>query len=414
MRFHTENGRLFCERTDLQAFAERTPTPFYVYSEAALRENFLAYKTAFGPSGATICFSVKSLANLSVLKLLAGLGSGFDVVSSGEIFRVRKAGGDMSKTVFAGAGKTESEIIAGLKAGIRMFNCESVDEMTRIGRIASAMKTTAKVALRVNPDVDADTHHHITTGKKGKKFGVLIEDLMPSVARIRKTAGIDWCGLHIHIGSQILQVKPFVEAVKKCLHLIDGLKARGVVIRTMNIGGGLGIVYQPGRQKASTPTDLADAILPLVNPRGLELFLEPGRSISGDSGALVVRVQYVKKSGGKTFVITDGGMNDLIRPSLYDAYHEILPLAQRKGRFTADVVGPVCESGDFFAKDRTIPRVEEGDFLAVMNAGAYGAVMSSRYNGRPFAAEWLVADRSVRNIRKAETFEEMIRNEVLR
>lgn len=412
-RFLTEDGRLFCESVDLSELADKTLTPFFVYSAAILRENFLAYKNAFASADTTVCFSVKSLSTLAILRLLADLGSGFDIVSLGELHRVRKAGGRMDRTVFAGVGKTTPELEAGLSAGLRMFNCESLEEVGRLQTVARRLRRKAPVALRLNPDVEPDTHHHITTGKKGKKFGLLAEEILAAAKSLRRLDAIDWKGLHIHIGSQILSVKPFVDAVRNALRLVDLLGHKGVTVTTLNIGGGLGIPYKPGTQ-APSPQDLAEAVLPLIRPRGLELILEPGRSIAGPAGALIVRVEYVKRSGGKTFVITDGGMNDLIRPSLYDAYHEIIPLRRREGTFVADIVGPVCESGDFFAKDRRIPKVKEGDYLAVMDVGAYGSVMSSRYNSRPFAAELLVDGSKVRTIRRAETLDDMLRLEVLR
>jgi len=410
--FYFQNDVLYCDRVNLYELALKTKTPFWVYSESVLKSGFLAWKNAFRALNTTICYSVKSLSNINILKILASLGSGFDIVSGGELFRVQKANGDMSKTVFAGVGKTETEIISALKANIRMFNCESFEEIQRINILASKMKKTANCAIRLNPDINPDTHHHITTGHKENKFGILFDDLKKFIPKIKKFSRVNISGIHFHIGSQILSVKPFVESLKKVMFYIDRLTELGLEIHSINIGGGLGIPYQKD-QKSLPVSELADSILPLLRNRGLELFVEPGRSISAPAGILIVQVQYIKKSGKKTFIITDGGMNDLIRPAFYNAYHEILPLRKHSGTIVADVVGPVCESSDFFAKDRTLSKIKQGDFLAIMNSGAYGSVMSSRYNSRPFIAELIVSDNTVNIIRKNESLEDLIKNEVL-
>ena len=408
--FRYKGNKLYCDGADLSAVADRHGTPFYVYSKASLLGNLAEYQAAFRSINPVICYSVKSNGNLTLLKLLGGKGAGFDVVSGGELYRVGRAGGDMKKVVYAGVGKRADEIEAALKAGILMFNCESVNEMVRIDRISRSLGKKAAVAVRVNPDIDADTHKKITTGTKENKFGILFGDLVRQLPVIRSLKHVDWRGVHIHIGSQITRVAPFKQAVLRTLRYVTELKERGIRLDTFNLGGGLGVAYD--REKVETPADLARAVVPLIKSRGLKLILEPGRYISAQAGALIATVQYVKRGHEKKFVITDAGMHNLIRPALYDSYHEIVPLVRRKGpRLRADVVGPVCESSDWFAKDRSLPCLEEGDRLAVLTAGAYGFAMSSRYNAHPLVEEVLIDGRKDRTIRRAETYADMVRHE---
>jgi diaminopimelate decarboxylase len=408
--FHYKGSRLYCDGADLTRLADSRRTPFYVYSKAAFVGSLEAFQNAFRALKPLVCYSVKSNGNLSLLKILAGRGAGFDIVSGGELYRVRRAGADMRKVVYAGVGKRSDEIEAALRAGILMFNCESVDEMARIDRISRRLGKRAAVAVRVNPDIDPDTHSHITTGTKEKKFGILFGDLLRHLPAIRRLKNLDWRAVHMHIGSQITRVAPFKQSVLRMLRYVAELREKGVAIDTLNVGGGLGVVYD--RERPETPADLAAAIVPLVKSRGLKLILEPGRFISANAGALVTTVQYVKYGHEKKFVITDAGMHNLIRPALYDAYHRIVPLAKTGGpKAKADVVGPVCESSDYFAKDRVLPDVREGDRLAVLSAGAYGFAMSSRYNGHPFVEEVLVDGRKTRTIRRPETYADMVKLE---
>jgi diaminopimelate decarboxylase len=401
--FHYRNARLFCEKTPVAALAEKFGTPLYVYSRATLTSHFARLDAALRPLDHRICFAVKANSNLAVLRTLANLGSGFDIVSAGELRRVIAAGGDPRACVFAGVGKREDEIQFALRHGIYCINAESEPELARINRVAAKMKKTAPVAMRVNPDVDAHTHAKITTGTYENKFGVPLEAVKDIYARGAQLKNLRWLGLQMHIGSQLTDVQPFVQAVKKVLPLVAGLAARHP-IEFFSIGGGLGIVYDPALASGTpdwwarpaaarilTPATYAANLVPLLRPLGLKILVEPGRFISGNAGILLTRVEYVKKTARKNFIIVDAAMNDLIRPALYDSYHEIVPVQQRRGRtIPCDVVGPICESADFFCKDRPLPEVAAGDLLAVLSAGAYGFVMASNYNSRPLAAEILV------------------------
>jgi diaminopimelate decarboxylase len=409
--FSVRQGRLFCEDIDLNDAIRTNKTPFYLYSAAALRHNYEKIRGAFAGVSPLVCYSIKVNGNLAIMKILKGLGSGFDIVSGGELFKCSRIRADMKKVVYAGVGKRDDEIEDALRAGILMFNCESVPEIERIGGIAARIGRKARIAVRINPDVDAGTHHYITTAKKENKFGVAFPDLERNLDMIRGQSWLELCGIHIHLGSQIVSAKPYGEAVRKGAQYIQALRKKGFTITHFNLGGGFGIDYDDG--KVLSMADLSRTIVPRIKDLGVQLILEPGRYIAGNAGILVTQVLFVKRSGKKTFLITDAGMNNLIRPSLYGAYHGILPLEYPSGgSMQADVVGPICESGDFFAKDRTLPQIRERQYIAVMSAGAYGASMASRYNAQPFAAEILVDGRSIRVARKRESYKDMIRNEV--
>jgi diaminopimelate decarboxylase len=401
--FRYRNGRLFCEDAPVGALAEKHGTPLYIYSRRTLTAHFVRLEEALRPLDHRICFAMKANSNLAVLRTLANLGSGFDIISGGELRRVIAAGGDPRACVFAGVGKREEEIQFALRQGIYCFNAESEPELARINRVAAKLRKIAPVAVRVNPDVNAHTHAKITTGTYENKFGIPLEAAEALYARGAQWKNLRWRGVQMHIGSQLTDVQPFVLAVKKVLPLVAALAARHP-LEFFNIGGGLGIVYDPAlasgvpewwtRPRARgilTPAIYAANLIPLLQPLGLKILIEPGRFIAGNAGILVTRVEYVKRTGRKNFIIVDAAMTDLIRPALYDSYHEIVPVKERGGRtISSDVVGPVCESADFFCKDRPLPAVAEGDLLAVFSAGAYGLVMASNYNTRPFAAEILV------------------------
>ena len=395
--------KLFCERVSVESLAEQHGTPLYVYSQATLTDHFQKLDHALAPLDHLICFAMKANSNAAVMRTLGNLGSGFDVVSEGELRRVIAAGGDPRHCVFAGVGKTEREIEYALRQGIYAFNVESEPELTRINRVAARLKKIAPVAVRVNPNVDAGTHAKITTGTYDNKFGIAFEAVEGVYARAAKLKNLRLRGLQMHIGSQLTEVKPFELAVRKVLPLVARLSAR-YKFEFFSIGGGLGIVYDPALASGSaewwqsakaknilTPARYAKTLVPLLAPLDLRILVEPGRFIVGNAGILVTRVEYVKRTGKKNFVIVDAAMNDLIRPAFYDSYHEIVPL-RSKSRVTisSDVVGPICESGDYFCKDRSLPKVGEGDYLALMSAGAYGFVMASNYNTRSLAAEVLV------------------------
>jgi diaminopimelate decarboxylase len=401
--FRYVGNRLFCEGVAVESLARKFGTPLYVYSQRTLTENFQKLDAAMSPVNHLVCFSVKSNSNRSALRALANLGSGFDIVSGGELQRVIAAGGDPRRCVFAGVGKTEDEIEFALRQGIYSFNAESEPELQRINRVAARLKKIAPIAVRVNPGVDAYTHAKITTGTYENKFGIQFEQVEGVYARAGKLKNLRLRGLQMHIGSQITEAARFEQAVRKVLPLARRLQEK-YPLEFFSIGGGLGIVYQPALASGAstwwqsraagnilTPQSYAARLLPLLRPLGLKILLEPGRFISGNAGILVTRVEYLKRTGRKNFVIVDAAMNDLIRPAFYDAYHEIVPLVRKTGaRMKVDVVGGVCESGDYFCKDRPLPKVGEGDYLALLSAGAYGFVMASNYNTRPLAAEILV------------------------
>lgn len=408
--FQYRKGRLYAEDVPVREIAEAYGTPLYIYSYNTLFRHFKAYDDAFDGVPHMICFALKANSNSAVLRLLARQGCGADVVSGGEIFRALKARIPSRKIVYAGVGKTEEEIRQALKAGILMFNVESENELLEIDRIAGTMNMKAPVALRVNPDIDPETHPYIATGLRKHKFGIPVEDAFEHYKSAKKLKNTEIVGIHKHIGSQITKVSPFADALKKTLSLVDELKDHGVRIRYLDIGGGLGITYKD--EEPPLPRDLARGLLPMIKGRQLTLIVEPGRSIVGNAGILVTKVLYLKAGEEKEFVIVDAGMNDLIRPSFYGAYHHIQPVEKKKRRtILADVVGPICESGDFLAKEREIAGVRQGEFLAVMSAGAYGFSMSSNYNSRPRAAEVIVKGKEYALIRKRETHDDLIGRE---
>ena len=402
---------LYCEDIALAEIAGRAGTPCYVYSAATVLENFRAYDHTFGALPHTICYAVKANGNLALLRLLARAGAGFDIVSGGELFRVLKAGGDPARVVFSGVGKTAAEIDGALAAGIFSFNCESEPELALLDALAHRRGDKARVALRVNPDVEADTHHYISTGRLTHKFGVDIGEAEAIYDRARKLENLLVEGVSCHIGSLIMDPAALLEAVDRVLALIERLRAKGFDIRHADLGGGLGVAYKSGD---ATPS-IADYVAKLAGKlegRGLRVVLEPGRSIVATAGVLLTQALYRKRTGDKEFVIVDAAMNDLIRPALYDAYHEILPLRKSDApQIRADIVGPVCETGDFLARGRALAEVMPGDVLAVCTAGAYGFAQASTYNARPLPAEVLVEGGQWRVVRKRQTYEDLIRGE---
>jgi diaminopimelate decarboxylase len=409
--FSYDQNDLYCDQISLDEIARAAGTPCYVYSANAIVEAYHSYSDAFEGLDHNICFAVKANSTLGVLALLAKEGAGFDIVSGGELFRVLEAGGDPARVVFSGVGKTAEEIEYALNNGIHSFNCESEAELALIDALAGRLGKRAQFALRVNPDVDASTHPYISTGLKDHKFGIDIADAEAIYARARQYRNIEARGVSCHIGSQMLDIDPMLEAAGKVIALLERLRAEGHRITDLDLGGGLGVAYKPADEPAAIAT-FARHLRPLVEKTGARLMLEPGRSIVGQAGVLLTRVLYRKQSPKKEFVIVDAAMNDLIRPTLYHAHHEILPL--RKNGYPlihADIVGPVCESGDFLAKGRDLPGVLPGDFLAICTAGAYGFVQSSNYNSRPRAAEVLVQGNRWRVIRERETLKDLIRGE---
>jgi diaminopimelate decarboxylase len=418
--FHYQDGKLFCEEVSMDALARKYGTPLYVYSYQTLAAHFNKLNAALAPIDHQIFFAMKANSNLGILKSLADLGSGFDIVSGGELRKVMAAGGDPGKCVFAGVAKTEAEIELALSQGIYCFNAESEAELIRINAVAERLGKIAPVAVRVNPNVDAHTHHKITTGTYENKFGIQFELVEDVYARAAQLKNLRLRGVEMHIGSQLTDVAPFEMAVQKISPLAKTLLAK-YGIEFLSIGGGLGIVYDPALASGSpawwqtpsaagilTPEMFASRLIPLLQPLGLKILVEPGRFIVGNAGALVTRVEYVKKTGSKNFVIVDAAMNDLIRPALYDSRHEIVPLIQSQGvSVESDVVGGICESGDYFAKDRPLAKVGEGDRLAILSAGAYGFTMASNYNSRPFVAEVLVNGKQTALVRKRQPVEKM-------
>jgi diaminopimelate decarboxylase len=409
--FERKGGELRCDGVSLEDLARGLGTPLYAYSRAIVEHCYRAYEKAFAPRSPRICYAVKANGNGAILRVLAGLGAGADIVSGGELLAVRRAGFPPERIVFAGVGKTDAEITLGLEHGIGDWNAESEDEIARIGAAAAARGTVARVSLRVNPDIDARSHPYISTGLREAKFGVDI-GLAPGILRrARARAGIEVGGVQCHIGSQITELEPLAAAARALAGLSRQLLDEGFPLRTIDIGGGLGVSYDG--TGVPDPSGLAAAVLPALEGLPLALVLEPGRSLVASSGVLLTRVLYVKEVHGKRFVVVDAGMNDLLRPALYDAFHRIEPVT-RRGRAgeLVDVVGPVCETSDFLARCRVLERPEPGDLLAVRDVGAYGFAMSSNYNFRPRAAEALVEDGRARLVRRRETFEDMVRTEV--
>jgi len=419
--FHYRNGQLYCEDVAVAEIAERVGTPAYVYSKATFLHHYRQIAEAFAPVNATICYSIKTCGNLHILKMLVDAGAGMDVTSGGELFRALQAGCKAKKIIYAGVGKSDIEIVEAIEAGIAAFNIESEAEIENVDSIAGSLGRNVVGALRVNPDVDPKTHRHTTTGKKENKFGVDIERAERVFAQYKDLPNLKLSGIHLHIGSPVYEIAPYIEAVKKATDLIDRLVERGHKIEWLDLGGGYAINYERPDQ-ALPITEHAKALLPLILHKPYRIALEPGRYIAGNAGVLLTRILYRKTGGNKRFVIVDAGMNDLIRPVLYDSYHFIWPthpeaanvpahrektLAPAMGE-VVDIVGPICESGDFLAKDRPLPRTKRGDLLAVFTAGAYGFAMSSNYNNRPRVCEVLVDGREFRVIRRRETYEDLV------
>jgi diaminopimelate decarboxylase len=413
--FRYVGKKLFCEGVAIETLAKKFGTPLYVYSQRTLTHHFQKLDSALAPLDHLVCFAMKSNSNLAVLRTIANLGGGFDIVSGGELRRVIAAGGDPRRCVFAGVGKTEAEIEFALRQEIYCFNVESEPELQRINRVAARLKKIAPIAVRVNPNVEAHTHAKITTGTYENKFGIAFEEIEGVYARAAKLKNLRLRGVQMHIGSQITETAPFEQAVKKVLPLVKKLAAK-YRLEFFSIGGGLGIVYEPALASGTadwwnsaaaknvlTPAKYAARLVPLLASLGLKILLEPGRFISGNAGILITRVEYVKRTGKKNFLIVDAAMNDLIRPAFYDAYHEIVPLTKKGGaQISSDVVGPICESGDYFCKNRPLPKLGEGDTIALLSAGAYGSVMGSNYNARPLPTEILVKGKKFAAVRERQ------------
>jgi diaminopimelate decarboxylase len=424
--FNYQNGELYCEGVPAEKIARDVGTPAYVYSKATFLHHYHQMADAFAPLKATICYSIKSCGNIHICRFLAGQGCGFDVTSGGELFRALKAGGDPKKIIYAGVGKTDEEIADGINAGIAAFNLESEAEIENIDRVAASLGKTAIGAIRINPDVDPKTHVKTTTGKKETKFGVDIERARRVFSQYRNLKHLRVAGVHIHIGSPVYEIQPYVQAVEKIVQLIKDLTADGHRIEWFDMGGGFAVNYERPDQ-AFPVTEHARALIPLLKDKPYKLALEPGRYIAGNAGILLTRVLYRKTGGEKKFVIVDAGMNDLIRPTLYEGYHHIWPVKpdaaniprERNKAFepvggeVVDVVGPICESGDYLARGRMLPPTQRGDLLAVFTAGAYGFAMSSNYNNRPRAPEVLVDGNQFRIIRRRETLDDLIAPEMV-
>jgi len=453
--FHYRDGHLYCEDVDLTRVAEEFGTPTYVYSAGTILDHYTRLDAALAPLDHLVCYAVKANSNRAILKLLVRAGAGFDIVSGGELFRVLAAGGDPAKCTFAGVGKSGDEIEYALEQGVYSFNVESEAELDAIERLARAKKKRAPIALRVNPDVDPHTHHYISTGSRENKFGIALDRAREVYEHAAKMGNIEIVGVQMHIGSQITEAKPFARAIEKVTPLVRELKSK-CAIKFFSIGGGMGIIYQRALESGSgkwwhdhgpacvgsafSVRDYAEAILPPLRELGIRILVEPGRFLIGNAGVLLTRVRYLKQTGSKKFAIVDAGMNDLIRPALYQSYHEIVPVIEPKtvtptlslegrggreapgeGEFLSrdqsrtekiDIVGPVCESGDFFALRREMPELREGDLLAIMSTGAYGFVMASNYNSRPLPAETLVRGDKFGLIRKRQTREDLVRGEM--
>ena len=423
--FHYSNGSLHCEGISIADLANQYGTPLYVYSSETFRDRYTRLDGAFSSINHEVAYAVKANSNLSILSLLVKMGSGFDIVSGGELFRVIKAGGDPGKCTFAGVGKTREEIEYALQQGIYSINVESEEEAFFINQVASELNLVAPIAFRVNPNVDAKTHKYISTGKSENKFGIDFEFILDAYERASSLPHLKLKGLQMHIGSQLTSVSPFVEAVEKVTPLAADLKNK-YDIEFFSIGGGIGIVYeealasgseswwtkQPDETRPLTPEQYSSAIIPSLAPLGLKILLEPGRFIAGNAGVLVTKCLYEKKGSTKTFKIVDSGMHHLIRPALYEGFHEIVPVTEPTGAVeSVDVVGPICESGDFFCQNREVPTFAPGEFIALMSAGAYGMVMATTYNSHPLPAEILVDRNQARIARKRQTFQDLVEGE---
>jgi len=410
--FHYQNGELYCENVPVRQIAEAVDTPFYLYSHATLSQHFRTFDAAFEGFPHIICFAVKANANLAILRLFAQLGSGADIVSGGELFRALKAGMDPQKVVYSGVGKNFAEIRLAIKAGILMFNIESSQELGEISRLAGRLRKKAPIALRINPDIDPQTHPYTSTGLKKNKFGINLDRALLDYDRASQLPHVEVVGVACHIGSQITELSPFLEAVQRLLELVEELARRGIHIRYLDLGGGLGITYN--QETPPHPREYGQALIKELEGLNVTLILEPGRVLVGNAGILVTRVFYTKDSEARHFIVVDAGMNDLARPSLYGSYHALWPVTEApRGEVTASLVGPICESGDFLAKDRPMPAFQPGELVAVMSAGAYGFSMSSNYNARPRVAEILVKDEEFYVIRKRENYAHLIRGETI-
>ena len=411
-RYGYKGKEFYFENVPVKKVAAEVGTPFYLYSVNTFLDHYHKLAKAFRSIPTLICFSMKANSNLTILKSLVNQGAGLDIVSGGELYRAKKVGVDPQKIVFASVGKTEEEIALAIKTGILFFNVESLPELEEINRVAKSIGKKTQVALRINPDVPAPTHEYITTGSLKKKFGIDLRTTRAIFKSRHKYTHIAINGVHIHIGSQITSGDPFVGAIKKVVNFINDLRGEGINVEYLDIGGGLGIIYKD--EKPQTAAQYAAKVVPILAKTGLKIIMEPGRFIVGNAGIFVTRVVYVKDNGVKKFVIVDGGMNDLIRPTLYDAYHEIVPVQKTSaGKVQVDVVGPICESGDFFAHGRLLPKVKRGDLLAVMSAGAYGYVMSSNYNVRPRVPEVMVRGHRFEVTKKREEFKDLVRGETI-
>ncbi len=410
--FLYRNNELWCEDVPVKAIAQEVGTPFYLYSARTFKRHFNAYKEAFGKRSHLIAYAVKSNSNLAVLNLLGKLGAGADIVSGGELFRALKADIPAGRIVYSGVGKTMDEISAALEAGILLFNVESTAELEAISSVARQKGKRASISFRVNPDVDPKTHPYISTGLSKNKFGLSIEQAMDAYERAATDSSLEVKGIDCHIGSQLTDIAPFRDAFDRVKRLVDQLENKGIRLEYIDIGGGLGIQYND--ETPPLPSDYARPILEAMDGMDHTLIVEPGRSISGNAGILVTRVLYTKKTPNREFYVVDAAMNDLARPSLYQAYHEINPVEKRDaGTATVDIVGPICETGDFLARDRVIQVLEQGELLAVMSAGAYGFTMSSNYNSRPRAAEVMVNGDTFHVVRERETYDDLIRGECM-
>lgn len=404
--FSYVKGRLHAEGVDLSLIAEKVGTPVFVYSHATLIRHISAMEAAFRGYPHVTCYALKANSNSSLLRIMAGEGIGADIVSGGELYRARKAGIPGRKIVYAGVGKTADEIRAAVRAGILMFNVESSDELKAIDAIAGELGKAAPVALRVNPDIDAKTHPYITTGMKKYKFGMPVEEALEGYRLARCLKNIRIVGIHKHIGSQLTEMSPFLEAAEKVVAFVGKLKDEGINIEYLDVGGGLGIRYD--EETPPEPDEWINGLVSLIRPTGCKIVIEPGRAIIGNVGVMLTRALYLKENDQKKFVIVDAGMNDLLRPSLYNAYHRIDPVVKkRRSTVTADIVGPICESGDFLARNRSLPAVKQGELLAVRSAGAYSFAMSSNYNSRPRAAEVVVKGNRFYLVRKRETYDDL-------
>ena len=408
--FESQKGILHCESCSLKQLAKEVGTPLYVYSRKALVENFKQFDSAFADVPHLVCFAVKANSNLSLLKLFRDLGAGYDIVSGGELFRVRQVGVDPQKVVFSGVGKKNAEIDYALNSNILLFNVESKAELDAIEARGKVLNIKARVSFRVNPDIDPETHPHISTGLQQHKFGIGMDEALPLYQHAVSLSQVEPVGISCHIGSQVTSLKPFIEATQRVLKLVDELTASGIRLQYIDLGGGLGIRYHD--ESPPTVVEYASALSKLLAGRSDTLILEPGRILSANAAVLLTEVLYLKQSQGRQFVVVDAGMNDLIRPGLYGAYHDIVPVETiERESFVADIVGPVCETTDYLARERSLPQVLRGEILAVKDTGAYGFTLASNYNSRPRAAEVLVDSQSYQIVRKRESYEDLVRGE---